>query len=82
MAVAMSAVATSAPPPRAEARQQIYGPAFRSSNRTWHLALACARSKRSSVVPPPRLSPRAAYSLPHMIHVQIQALCLPLSADG
>jgi hypothetical protein len=71
LAVVRSAVAMSARPPRAWARDLVYGPAFRSSNRTWRLAPTCSRSCCSSVRPR-RLPSRAAYTLPHKIHVKIQ----------
>ena len=70
--VAASAVGTWARPARA--RERPYVPAGRSSNRTWHLAPARSRSCCSSA-PPRRLPSRAACSLPHMIHVRIQAPC-------
>jgi hypothetical protein len=70
-AVVRSAVATSARPSRAWALDLVYGPAFRSSSRTWRPAPTCSRSCCSSVRPR-RLPSRAAYSLPHMIHVQFQ----------
>jgi hypothetical protein len=75
-AVVRSAVATSARPPRAWASDRVCGPAFRSSSRTWRLAPTCSRSCCSSA-PPRRLPSRAAYTLPHMIHVQIQTPYLP-----
>ena len=73
-AVVRSAVATSARPPRAWALDLVYGPAFRSSSRTWRPAPTCSRSCCSSVRPR-RLPSRAAYSQPHMIHVQFQTPC-------